>query len=593
MQHFTAISRLKSMDLRWLIVLLFFLFINDDAKAQTPEWQWLKRAGGVSTWLPSQQGSPDDEITRIEVDKNGNVYAIGRIFTSIAATIDTAVIKQMRGSQDGIIAKFNCNGILQWYKIIGGPNKDRINDLCLDNEGNVYLTGGMSAGSNTNDSAYIGNVSYKFISSQSFLTKLDSNGQVIWTHIAYSTNSTLSILTASVGYGIGVDADGFIYLYGTSESKGAEFYPGIELNETYFIAKYDQNGHVLWAEKLMPFPNAVLFQTMEVDVIGNCYLVGTIRDTMTIGGTQFNPMNINGESILLQYDSSGSFAWGHISQSPLITNGYGIAIVEKGTSFPDIFMTGNTVAGTKFGNLTIPSTNAAGIGYVIKYENHIPIWERHINSTASTGITNVAVDEFQNVYVSEEIKGNLSIAGMKPNGDMGDSFVAKFSSNGDTIYTLTLLNSKTSRPLSISAGYNGNFYVGGSFEQWIYLPGDSAINIGGNSDMFIAKFGIEECKDTSTTDTTISIAENYNEINSKSLIIYPNPSTGLFIVRLKESTNGQLLIFNPIGELIKEQIILNSNSINIKLPSNIVSGLFLIQIRTESDVYNGQIIINH
>lgn len=573
-----------------LLALLFPLFAVD-SYSQTPQWQWIRGGGGVSSWFPSRPGSPDDEIVDIEVDSIGNVYVAGRIFTSISAKISSTTINKMRGYRDGVVAKFNCDGQLQWYKVIGGKNIDRVNDIELDNYGNIYVTGGMSAGAMLTDSAYIGNVAYRFWSSQCYLTKLDSNGNIIWTHIAYSTNTNNTILTASVGYSVGVDRDDNVYLYGTSESKGAQFYPGVELNETHFLAKYSDAGNLLWAEKLMPFPSQILIQEMKVANDGRCYMVGTLRDTIVIGGTQFNPMNINGESIVLEYDSSGSYVWGHISESQVLSNGFRIEVNEGNTNNDQFYIVGNTTDGAKFGTLVVPNSTSGGPGYIVKYENHTPVWLRHIDYQYPNSVNAVSIDAFENVYIASEVRGNkTSIAGMKVQGQDGDPFVAKLTSVGDTVISRSLSSNFGGTSLALAAGFNGNFYIGGSYEQQIGIPGESIQNAGGNTDLFIAKFGIEECEDTTTVDTTlVGLSENIDGVSS--FQIYPNPNSGIFNIELDNSDQRTIQVYNAIGALVYSKSSVGNKLIKIRLPDGLDDGVYFIHLLSKNFSQSMKIII--
>ncbi|NOS84205.1 MAG: T9SS type A sorting domain-containing protein [Ignavibacteria bacterium] len=71
-----------------------------------------------------------------EIDNMGNIYATGYCLST--------------PSWDCLTLKYDMNGNLQWYKTYNGLNdsNDYANDLCLDNFGNLYVTG-WSRGFNT------------------------------------------------------------------------------------------------------------------------------------------------------------------------------------------------------------------------------------------------------------------------------------------------------------------------------------------------------------------------------------------------------------------------------------------------------------
>lgn len=74
-----------------------------------------------------------------EIDDHGNIYAAGYCSTMPSA------------SDDFLTLKYDQNGNLQWYKTYNGlrDSNDVANDICLDNFGNLYVTG-WSRGVNSN-----------------------------------------------------------------------------------------------------------------------------------------------------------------------------------------------------------------------------------------------------------------------------------------------------------------------------------------------------------------------------------------------------------------------------------------------------------
>lgn len=78
-----------------------------------------------------------------------------------------------------------------------------------------------------------------------------------------------------------------------------------------------------------------------------------------------------------------------------------------------------------------------------------------------------------------------------------------------------------------------------------------------------------------------------------SILIYPNPNDGTFVLKANDKTEIQsILIYNTIGEIVwSNELPLQNNSITIKL-ENIASGLYLVNIKTKDAVLNKQIIVN-
>jgi hypothetical protein len=92
---------------------------------------------GNQIWDRIFQETQNSYGNSAEIDNLGNIYATGIGLNTSGA--------------DCLVLKYDMNGNLLWYKIYNGPidSNDVANDLCLDNFGNLYVTG-WSRGFNTN-----------------------------------------------------------------------------------------------------------------------------------------------------------------------------------------------------------------------------------------------------------------------------------------------------------------------------------------------------------------------------------------------------------------------------------------------------------
>ena len=85
---------------------------------------------GTLQWQRTLGGASGDYGWGIAVDSSGNVYVAGQTYS------------QGAGSSDAFIAKYNTSGTLQWQKVLGGANLDYGFGIALDSSNNVYVTGG-------------------------------------------------------------------------------------------------------------------------------------------------------------------------------------------------------------------------------------------------------------------------------------------------------------------------------------------------------------------------------------------------------------------------------------------------------------------
>ncbi|MDP8232181.1 MAG: T9SS type A sorting domain-containing protein, partial [Candidatus Zophobacter franzmannii] len=92
------------------------------------EWLWVERAGS----------SQDDVATCISNDNNGNVYLAGHFYNGI--TFGTYNLSN-NGNLDIFIAKLNPDGEAQWAISAGDDNYSLAEDISLDSDSNVFVTG--------------------------------------------------------------------------------------------------------------------------------------------------------------------------------------------------------------------------------------------------------------------------------------------------------------------------------------------------------------------------------------------------------------------------------------------------------------------
>ena len=135
-----------------------------------------------------QKGSDNTDIGYgIASDKSGGIYIVG----SSDGAIDS---NTNQGLTDYFLMKFNCNGTYLWTKMWGTPNIDIAQSVICDNEGFVYMTGWENA---------LGGD----LTGQIFFSKHDSNGNEIFKKY-WGAN------TDGKSYSLAIDTDGYIYAGG-------------------------------------------------------------------------------------------------------------------------------------------------------------------------------------------------------------------------------------------------------------------------------------------------------------------------------------------------------------------------------------------
>lgn len=252
---------------------------------------WAQTAGG-----PGLDFAFSDGIT---CDGNGNFVVTGKFWEYCVLGNDT--LHGSGTSEDIMIAKFNTNGDVQWFKGAGGKKSDRGFSLTSDAAGNVYATGYYT------DTAWFDNTMVTAGDGQahSYIAKYGAAGQLLW---AKSTGGAF-------GSNIVVDASAFIYL--TGKAGSSDTFDGIHATGTgySFLAKCDNTGKAVWARKSGRNGNGL--SDIEVDPDGNIYFSAdsvVVQKFTSSGQPQWEVINPKPDySAILTSDNNGNiYASGNI-----------------------------------------------------------------------------------------------------------------------------------------------------------------------------------------------------------------------------------------------------------------------------------------
>ncbi len=171
----------------------------------------------------------------IVVDEVQNIYITGETSSSSIATADAADTS-ISGSYDGLVARFNPNGTLNYSTYFGSTGSDQCNAIAVDNEGAFYVTG-----------EYYALTNYQFQ-----CVKYNPNGSINYTKIIGGS------LGVEEGTDLVVDDVGNCYIVGTTTSTN---FPTVhafdETHNSYysymddtFICQLDTSGNIIFSSYL-------------------------------------------------------------------------------------------------------------------------------------------------------------------------------------------------------------------------------------------------------------------------------------------------------------------------------------------------------
>ncbi|MCP4601718.1 MAG: hypothetical protein GY847_14585 [Proteobacteria bacterium] len=269
-------------------------------------------------------GSGNDNARNIVVDKNGNVYVLGKSYKTWPGPGGEAPLNP-HGGEDGddnvFILKLNSSGAYKWHAFYGGSCDDKlhhcnyVNGITVDTNGNVYIAGN-SKSSWTGPKGEASLNPHSNNKAEAAILKLDSSGAYKW-HTFHAG-----------GGGIAVDSGDNVYVVGTWSlswiGPGGEAplnpYTGGENGYNIMVLKLDSNGvyqwHTFYGKSDWGYDSYgradVQVEEITVDGRNNIYVVGESKSSWTGPGGEapLNPYTGRNYNIMaFKLDSRGAYKW--------------------------------------------------------------------------------------------------------------------------------------------------------------------------------------------------------------------------------------------------------------------------------------------
>lgn len=563
------------------LIFLFFV-LGYSANAQT-DLIWAKNIKGTS----SEDGSSAD-LGSMVVDVWGNAYLTGFFNGTIDFDPGAGVYNLTTSSSydDIFILKLDASGNLVWAKNIGGFNAEWGTSITIDSLGNVYTTGlfygtaDFDPGAGTFDLSSNG-------SSDIFISKLDSSGNFVWA-------KNMGGGSHEEGRSIVVDPAGNIYATGYFSGL-ADFDPGMGVynlspSGSYhceiFISKFDAFGNFVWA-KNMGGPSGDIAYSIAVDAASNVYTTGSFIGTSDFdpGTGTFDPTsNGGGDVFISKLDSSGNFVWAKSMGGSSADVGLASLVDASGNVYTTGYFYG-----------TVDFDPGAGSCYLISNFNDVFIskldasgnfvWAKSIGGSSSDAGRSMALDVSGNLYTTGNFEGtvdfdpgpgtfNLTSIGNQ------DIFISKLDASGNFMGAENIGGTSHDVGLSIGIDGTGNVYTKGFFnESCDFDPGAGSFNLvsAGSNDIFIRK----------TSQHMVGV----ESIPIDNLIVFPNPSSGIFTIDIKNtSSETNICVCDVLGNCILNKLSVKGEE-QIDLRDQ-TKGIYFLELVSDGERVVKKIVLN-
>ncbi|NOQ24669.1 MAG: T9SS type A sorting domain-containing protein [Bacteroidales bacterium] len=435
------------------ILLLFVTIISIylGTKAQEVEWS-LSANSKFGSYTPS-----------FTLDKNNDIVFLESNSDSTFLLGDTLFSEKM-----GLhVYKVDKNGLKIWSKDIICSSYTSGSTITVDNENNIYVTG--RTGTDTvyiNDQYYVPNDA----TSNAFIWKMDSEGNTVFLNF-FSASYIIGFYDFKADYNLNTYVCGAFE--GVLNFMDTTLYSGIiredEFTTEYFrdfiIAKFDKHGDLVFIKKLdgaLSNSNAGYINEIELDNDLNIYAAGSFRDSLFVEDHYIYSSG-NSDMILIKWDNDGNLIWTEKD----ISEEAGMSVSDLAIDNNDnIYVTGEIVCDTDFGDVSVPITGPYGDAFIVKYDNAgTALWAETIGASEYV-CGGDGIDFFENgdvcwqgAYVHNSRIADTILYTTSGIRHVFNTFIARLDNQGNYKGVFTLNSESAAHPRGLQFGESDTMYI--------------------------------------------------------------------------------------------------------------------------------------
>ncbi len=548
-----------------------------------------------------------------EIDSTGNLYIVGNIngtdLTNITTFTNTSSYHQNfgGGDYDGFLIKFNNLGQIVWGTFLGGSGFDRISDLDIDNNDNLYIIGSTNSNSNI---ATVGAFQENLIGGgDCFITKFTSSGSVVWSTY-FGGSGDESITNSRIAF----DGLNNFYILGTTFSPNmatAGVFQETKNNSSFQISKFDINGNRMWTTYYGLNTNIWNIKANP----SNLYIASVTNDCPPLNsyntyfGTPNSYQPILGsckDIFLTKFNTTGQRDWstyygGNAFENVEMKNSLDLKddkVYLSGTA-PNYANQEITTIGTYQ-----PNSNTTS-NFIVQFnQNGARNWGTYNGNSTNTFTTGVGTTSYIKTDKNSNNFYNYGSTGLQSNiatndgylvntNDLysADAYICKFSDQNTKSWGTYYGGELNEKEINFHPYNLGNkFYIVGSTQSLTQIATSNGLQL--NKQVFDLVNNTQQSAYSIFIAHFIPNALSNETFTNSSYSIYPNPNNGEFTVQLNSNDfiETSLEIFDMLGKKIYNQK-LNSNQTTI-YTKYIEKGVYLVKLTRGNQTTTSKIVIN-
>jgi hypothetical protein len=467
---------MKKMQLAVLFLLIIFT-----ASAQVPAFQWARNGGN--------RGSS------VVTDDLGNVY-IGGYFSG-TKDFDpgpgTYFLNAVGIADDAFMSKFDAAGNFMWAIQFGGTATSYVEELAIDDAGNVYATGRFSLDIDLDPGPGTLNVTGAG-GGDIYVVKVNPGGNLVWGKVMAGTNSEIAHAITIDPMGNVIVTGGFMGTVDFDPGPGVANIASGGTSDNCFVAKLNSNGDYVFATKF----NAGNFSqghSLATDPSGNIYVSGTFTLTANFGGTNLTAAG-GGDIFVAKLTPFGALLWVDNLVSSTSSESDECMRLDKDGN---VYITGRFIGTADFDpgpavfNMTPTGSDDVFISKLNSSGNLI--WALHFGGSNAEAGNGIALDTLGNVYTTGLFQATADFdpgpGVFNLTATSNDIFISKIDPTGAFQWAVSFLGSTLDAGTSITTDTLGNIYTTGFFDgpmDFDHTAGVYTI-VGSVTQAFIHKMG--------------------------------------------------------------------------------------------------------
>jgi hypothetical protein len=366
---------------------------------------------------------------------------------------------------------------LEWGTYFGGSNTEFGLKIKHDNEGNAFVLENAKSTGLASKGAFKENTG---MFESLILVKLNSSGQRLW-----ATYYNGFPLQDDAPVGLAVNSKNEIYIAADTYDTVGVATPGVWQSQlsgslNAFIAKFDPSGSRIWGTYIGS--NREIGLALALDRNENVLLLGWSSGNSNIATSgAYSTKNVSGsDEFIMKLSSSGQRMWGTYCDH---INAVNINLDSKGS----IYLSGgalNNGFATK-GSFQENMKGYNGNGFLAKFNStgSQRIWSTYFGEDHSA-IRGLAIDKYDNIYFCGTVYDpadssnyvtkdgwhtRISSGGPSPSPFYYNTFIEKFTTDGQRIWGTLAGASTADMPNSIICDAMGNIYLFGQVNGNSYI----------------------------------------------------------------------------------------------------------------------------